>query len=78
MFGDPLPPSAAAELLRALATTRDCFHCAHGRPTVAPLADLRQVSKALASRAEIPVKGGKGHPVPLAALKARLLTFLQQ
>jgi DNA mismatch repair protein MLH3 len=40
MFGDALTTSDAQRLLDALKGTRLAFQCAHGRPTVAPLADL--------------------------------------
>lgn len=43
MFGDPLTPVQGAALVKALKATRLSFICAHGRPTLAPLADLSVV-----------------------------------
>lgn len=40
MFGDSLDHGQCVALVRALARCRDPFSCAHGRPTVAPVALL--------------------------------------
>jgi len=40
MFGDALRPASMHALLACLARTEMPFHCAHGRPTAAPLLDL--------------------------------------
>ena len=40
MFGDSLDAGEGQELLDKLKATQLCFSCAHGRPTMAPLADL--------------------------------------
>uniref|UniRef100_A0A7S1XD18 MutL C-terminal dimerisation domain-containing protein n=1 Tax=Tetraselmis chuii TaxID=63592 RepID=A0A7S1XD18_9CHLO len=41
MFGDKLHQQECQQLLERLAETAMCFDCAHGRPTMAPLFDLR-------------------------------------
>jgi len=46
MFGDALQPAECQRLLDRLAGTELCFDCAHGRPTMAPLLDLRAVAGA--------------------------------
>jgi len=40
MFGDALEPREGAALLQRLSCADLPFQCAHGRPTLAPLADL--------------------------------------
>lgn len=47
MFGDTLGAREGAALLRRLACADLPFQCAHGRPTLAPLADLSQPPKAV-------------------------------
>eukprot|EP01060_Flectonema_neradi_P019527 TRINITY_DN2669_c0_g1_i1.p1 TRINITY_DN2669_c0_g1~~TRINITY_DN2669_c0_g1_i1.p1 ORF type:complete len:952 (+),score=150.53 TRINITY_DN2669_c0_g1_i1:1413-4268(+) len=37
MFGDPLTLDSCQSLIESLTTTLDPFHCAHGRPAIAPL-----------------------------------------
>lgn len=41
MFGTTLPRPRCLRLLEELRATQHCFSCAHGRPTVVPLVDLR-------------------------------------
>jgi hypothetical protein len=43
MFGDPLNMAQCHGLVRALSRCRLPFQCAHGRPTLFPLADLALV-----------------------------------
>ena len=38
-------------LVSRLQNTQQCFSCAHGRPTMVPLADMRAVARLLAGRA---------------------------
>ena len=40
MFGDPLDTAQCSSLVRALSLCRLPFQCAHGRPSLFPLADL--------------------------------------
>ena len=71
MFGDELPPSRCAALTAELATTQQCFACAHGRPTTVPLVDLRalgQAAEVLQARQRGDGGGGGG----LLWLKAKL------
>jgi DNA mismatch repair ATPase MutL len=42
MFGDELSEVQCTEIVRRLAQCRFPFQCAHGRPSVTPLVDLRQ------------------------------------
>ena len=42
-FGDPLPHAVCQRLLTALASCRLPFQCAHGRPSVHPLADISAI-----------------------------------
>ena len=61
MFGDALTRGQAGTLLRCLGETRQMMICAHGRPTVAPLASVpavRRAQRALGERAGGP--GGMG------------------
>ena len=44
MFGDKMSLEEADRLLRDLASTRLCFVCAHGRPTAAPLLDMKHLA----------------------------------
>eukprot|EP00659_Diplonema_papillatum_P018969 gene18969-29215_t len=39
MFNDPLSPEQCRALIEELAQTRDPFHCAHNRPSAAPLCE---------------------------------------
>ena len=48
-FGDELTHAQCAEIVRRLAACRMPFQCAHGRPTMRHLSDLR------ALRAEAPL-----------------------
>ena len=50
MFGDALTLGDSQRLLDALAGTKLCFQCAHGRPTLAPLADLGALAAAGVAR----------------------------
>lgn len=43
--GDTLDPADCRLLVQRLQETQLCFSCAHGRPTIAPLADLRAVRR---------------------------------
>jgi DNA mismatch repair protein MLH3 len=47
MFNDPLLEQECASLVDALAATALPFCCAHGRPTTAPLVDMRVLPRAL-------------------------------
>ncbi|KAL3693610.1 hypothetical protein R1sor_007261 [Riccia sorocarpa] len=47
MFGDVLLPAESRQLVEHLKETSLCFQCAHGRPTMAPLVDLRALHKRL-------------------------------
>lgn len=55
-----LPCLQCQELVDSLAATKLCFSCAHGRPTVAPLADLGALRRALRLRAEATLLGSGG------------------
>jgi DNA mismatch repair ATPase MutL len=70
MFGDALDRAQCGALAAALARAELCFACAHGRPTAAPLVDLRALAAA-AARAQ-----GGGAAPPAGGLKARLLRAL--
>jgi DNA mismatch repair ATPase MutL len=70
MFGDALDRAQCGALAASLARAELCFACAHGRPTAAPLADLRALAAA-AARAQ-----GGCAPPPAGGLKARLLRAL--
>ena len=43
MFGDDVQPHEGAALVEALSRTRQPLSCAHGRPTVVPLADVNRL-----------------------------------
>lgn len=67
MFGDPLLPSECAALVRLLAGCALWHSCAHGRPTVVPLAALPALRAALRGHTTRPcvrlgagVAGGEG------------------
>ena len=75
------------ELLDGLKGTQQCFSCAHGRPTTAPLVDLQLLRQALRLRAEARPSGQPGAgagsrncsaaaPPGLTGIKARLLRHL--
>ncbi|KAL2634380.1 hypothetical protein R1flu_005859 [Riccia fluitans] len=49
MFGDALLPAESKQLVEHLKQTSLCFQCAHGRPTMVPLVDLRALNKRLQS-----------------------------
>lgn len=48
-FGDELTNEECSELLKKLIETRLCFICAHGRPTILPMLDIKRVTKASAA-----------------------------
>lgn len=43
MFGDELSLSEQRRLIDTLKTTRFCFCCAHGRPTVVPISQIHRI-----------------------------------
>ena len=45
MFGDFLSHEKCVELIASLAECDFCFICAHGRPSIAPLIDMKNVCK---------------------------------
>lgn len=68
-------------LVGSLAATQLCFSCAHGRPTTAPVVDLRLLRRALQLRAAAQLRsdgakeegdGGTPGRVALSGLKAKL------
>jgi hypothetical protein len=59
MFGDELSEQQCVQLVQQLQATQLCFQCAHGRPTMAPVVDLKALSAAASSR--------HGHRKELAA-----------
>lgn len=74
MFGDQLLPNEARALLLALAGTKRCFSCAHGRPTMAPLVDLVLLREVVRSSQHTQ---GTNKPRSAAAVKAKLQLALQ-
>lgn len=46
MFGDTLCRAQCAELVDRLKKTKACFSCAHGRPTMVPLVNMRLTREA--------------------------------
>jgi hypothetical protein len=50
MFGDQLSPQECEQLVRQLQGTQQCFSCAHGRPTMAPLLNLAALGAAASGR----------------------------
>lgn len=50
MFGDSLSQKECAELVERLRQTRACFSCAHGRPTMVPLVNLRSLKREILGR----------------------------
>jgi DNA mismatch repair protein MLH3 len=46
MFGDPLDGAACAALVRQLAATEMPFQCAHGRPSLFPIAKIADIGAA--------------------------------
>jgi hypothetical protein len=50
MFGDQLSPQECEQLVQQLQGTQQCFSCAHGRPTMAPLLDIAALAAAASSR----------------------------
>jgi DNA mismatch repair protein MLH3 len=40
MFNDPLSPAACRDLVTKLSQTHFPFQCAHGRPSLLPLASI--------------------------------------
>uniref|UniRef100_A0A7N0UV75 DNA mismatch repair protein MLH3 n=1 Tax=Kalanchoe fedtschenkoi TaxID=63787 RepID=A0A7N0UV75_KALFE len=58
MFGDTLLPSECSLLVEELKNTLLCFQCAHGRPTTAPLVDLKALHKQIA---KLPTSNGEPH-----------------
>ncbi len=45
MFGDKLEQEKCKELVKKLGNCKDPFRCAHGRPSVVPLVNLKEVQK---------------------------------
>lgn len=74
MFGDELPWARCHSLLAELAATRQCWVCAHGRPTVAPLFDARLLRGMLSTRGG---HGGVGGGSSIAEVAARLRACLR-
>lgn len=60
MFGDELPRARCEALLGALRGARLPFCCAHGRPTTAPLVDLRALARGRGPPASARGAGGGG------------------
>jgi hypothetical protein len=52
MFGDQLSPQECGQLVQQLQGTQQCFSCAHGRPTMAPLLYLGALAAVAGSRLE--------------------------
>ena len=48
--GDPLTAADCGVLVERLQRTQQCFSCAHGRPTMAPLADMPAIRRLIAGR----------------------------
>ncbi|GMH33785.1 hypothetical protein BSKO_01619 [Bryopsis sp. KO-2023] len=75
MFGDALCFSKCCDMIADLKKTRFCFSCAHGRPTMVPLADVASLRKAIntdergSDVLDVPKQG-----MSLAALKKYLNT----
>ena len=85
MFGDHLSVEQCEGLVAGLQGTRLWFSCAHGRPTMAPLADVVAVHKAVLWRTGLrPVRGVLGQvaaagsvaAAPLGGLSAAKLRAL--
>lgn len=68
MFGTALPRPRCQRLLDELRTTRHCFSCAHGRPTVVPLVRVDMLERATRKRV----------PDSIAALVQRLRSVLDK
>ncbi|KNA03449.1 hypothetical protein SOVF_209090 [Spinacia oleracea] len=45
MFGDKLMSSECSLIFEELKRTSLCFQCAHGRPTIVPLVNLKALQK---------------------------------
>ncbi|KAL1500004.1 hypothetical protein AB1Y20_012681 [Prymnesium parvum] len=75
MFGHTLPLGRCQAILRALARCDLPFQCAHGRPTVAPLLQLRPLMAADGAGGAPPdaerKEGRASHALSLEALRAR-------
>ncbi|KAL1460876.1 hypothetical protein WDU94_012815 [Cyamophila willieti] len=50
MFGKNLPLSTCYTLIKSLTRCKAPFQCAHGRPSVAPLADVKKITELISSR----------------------------
>ena len=59
-FGDPLPRPVCVRLLAALAACRLPFQCAHGRPSIHPLADVAAVRAYARATAAAATQGASG------------------
>ncbi|KAG6557245.1 hypothetical protein Mapa_001172 [Marchantia paleacea] len=69
MFGDTLLPAECKQLVEHLKKTSLCFQCAHGRPTMVPLVDLRALHKRLRS-SDSNCENSKNFELPTGALPA--------
>ncbi|OAE24388.1 hypothetical protein AXG93_4343s1580 [Marchantia polymorpha subsp. ruderalis] len=69
MFGDTLLPVECTQLVEHLKKTSLCFQCAHGRPTMVPLVDLRALHKRL-RLTDSSCGISKNHELPTGALAA--------
>ena len=61
--GDPMSLSECKLLISRLQVTQQCFACAHGRPTMVPLADMNAVAKLLAGRRKPSARSAQGPSV---------------
>ena len=50
MVGDSLTVADCGLLVKRLQRTQQCFSCAHGRPTMVPLGDMRALRQLLFNR----------------------------
>ena len=81
MFGDTLAPDPMCQVLEDLQCTRTPFHCAHGRPTTAPLADVGLIQQKSVARQEANwMKAGSvpGRGASAGSMKHRLERQLSQ
>lgn len=46
-FNDKLTHESCIKLINGLKETRNCFSCAHGRPTMVPLLNIKELKKHL-------------------------------
>ena len=74
MFGDRLSVKEAEELVACLQCTALWSSCAHGRPTIAPLAHLPTVHRLVQLRGTVPIEKYPSK-MPLRALKEKLMAY---